>query len=914
MLFTKRFLLFIALLISFVSVGQDKMKISGVINDTLNNKPLYNASAVIIRIRDSVLLDYTRTDLQGRFEFTNLDIDTVELLITHPKFLDQSFYMFGSEDNYEFHIPNIIPLEKTKEIREVVIFASKDPIYYRGDTLVYVADSFNVKPNAVVEDLLKKLPGVEVDKDGKIKSQGKDVEKVLVDGDEFFGSDPLIATRNLGARAVESVEVYEKESENAESGSTETVQIMNLKLKDEAKKGYFGRIAAGSDFQKFYEGEALASVFNKDLKISVFGQATNTPNSGFSWSDINQYGLDNERQNIIDEDGNWTFIGSTPRDGLPQSLKGGFYFSDKIGEKTKLSANYTYNDNQVIANTNKTTQYFLVDTTYSTDDTGSDRNRLQQHIANIGFEQKFDSLTTLEIKPRFQFNKTTQRSESTTEFFDADRNSFSETNVLNETGSEEMSFSNIAKLTRLFKKRFRKLEVTYQFDYKKNTLEGVLESSSGLTFMDSTIQSFNQKKTGNLEGAGHLARVSYHEPLSKLWRLEFEYQFNQFKTDQSRSSFNLIGEEYNELDSLFSNSFENEQMINFGGAFVRFENPKHLVRLGARVRNTQMDNFNLFTGDSFKQNVNNLLPGFRYAYKIKQNSRLNFNYNTDAQLPSISQLQPLQDNTNPNRIVVGNPDLKPTYTHTMRLNYHLFKPITGFYTWAGAYFSYINNAFSSSLLYDQYGRTVSQSINVDNNYFGNVYAGTGIPLYKQLLKMNINANAGISSINNKINGLDNRTINNSVGGGLDLVFDKDSLFFEIGGSINYNAPNSTLNSGANQPYFTHNYNVNFAWDIFWNITLATEARYVIQSQRSDGFNLNYFIWDVSVKKNFLKDENLVLELRANDLLNQNITASRNIQTNIIVDNRTQIISRYFLVKLTYNFKNKIKAVDSDEEF
>ena len=913
MIFLRFFILSIIVLASSSLLGQ-KMKISGVINDTLNNKPLYNASAVIIRIKDSVIIDYQRTDLQGRFEFTNLEIDTVELLVTHYNFLDQSFYMFGSEENFEFHVPNIIPLEKTKEIREVVIFASKEPIYYRGDTLVYVADSFAVKPNAVVEDLLKKLPGIEVDKDGKIKSQGKNVEKVLVDGDEFFGSDPLIATRNLGARAVETVEVYEKENENTSDGSTETIQVMNLKLKDEAKQGYFGRVAAGSDFQRFYEGEALGSIFKKDFKLSVFGQATNTPNSGFNWNDINQYGLDNERQNIIDEDGNWTFIGSAPREGLPQAFKGGFYFTNKIGEKAKIGVNYTFNDNQIIANTNRTSQFFLTDTSYSTDDVASSLNRVQQHIANISYTQQFDSLTTLEIKPRFQMSTNTQSSESTTEFFDANRQQFMQTDIVNTNNSQELSFSNVAKLTRLFKKKHRKFDFTYQFDFKKNELEGTLESESVLSGINLTIDSTNQRKEGFLNGTGHLARVSYTEPLSKMWRVEAEYQFNQYKTRQTRSSFNQVGGEYSELDSLFSNDFENVQFVNYGGVFARFENVKHMVRFGTRVRNTQLNNMNLFTNQVFNQNVNNILPRLTYNFKMKQNSRLSFNYFTEADMPSISQLQPLQDNSNPNRIVVGNPDLKPTYSNTFRLNYHLFKPLTGFYVWSGAFFSYINNAFSNAVDFDQFGRTINQTINVDGNYNGNLFMGAGIPLYKQMLKLKLNANAGTFSFKNLINGMENRTINNSVGVGGDLELDRDSLFFSIGGKIDYNSPQSTLSMGANQPYFNQVYTASFKWDIFWNMTIGTDGRYVIQSQRAEGFNLNYFLWDVSISKNFLKDENLVLRLSANDLLNQNITASRSIQTNVIVDNRTQIISRYFMVKLTYNFKNKLKLQKDDDDF
>ena len=318
------FLLF-ALAISWAeNASAQTMKISGEVSDTANFKPLRDASVVIIRLSDSLIIDYTRTDMYGKFSFENLPLDTVEVLITHPRFSDLSYYVVGSPQNNDVHIDNIIMSENIKAMNEVVIFASQEPVYYRGDTLVFVADSFDVKTNAVVEDLLKKLPGVEVDGNGGIQFQGKEVVKVLVDGDEFFGSDHLIATRNLDARAIENVEIFETERENAQDGSTETVQVMNLKLKEEAKKGYFGRVAAGGDFQRFYEGEVLASTFNSKRKISVYFQSTNTPNSGFSWQDSQQYGIENERQAIIDEDGDWIWFGSPSREGLPQTTRAGF--------------------------------------------------------------------------------------------------------------------------------------------------------------------------------------------------------------------------------------------------------------------------------------------------------------------------------------------------------------------------------------------------------------------------------------------------------------------------------------------------------------------------------------------------------------------------------------------------------------
>ena len=167
-----------------------------------------NTIAMAVRLKDSLLLGFDRADKDGRFEL-KVPMDTFSLIISYPKYDERTYYIVGSPENMEIDIPAIKMYNKAKEIDEMIIYAYKDPIYFKGDTLVYIADSFKVGPNAVVEDLLKKLPGIEVDQDGKIKSQGQEITKVLVDGDEFFGSDPTIATKNLGANAIETVEIYD---------------------------------------------------------------------------------------------------------------------------------------------------------------------------------------------------------------------------------------------------------------------------------------------------------------------------------------------------------------------------------------------------------------------------------------------------------------------------------------------------------------------------------------------------------------------------------------------------------------------------------------------------------------------------------------------------------------------------------
>lgn len=909
----------VVLLFSQLSFAQN-MKISGEVIDTTNYKPVRDASVVIIRLSDSVIVDYSRTDMYGKFSFDNLKIDTVEVLITHPKFSDLSFYIVGSNKEFEFNIDNIIVSENLKAMNEVVIFASKDPVYYRGDTLVFQADSFSVKANAVVEDLLKKLPGVEVDNSGGIKFQGKEVAKVLVDGDEFFGSDHLIATRNLDARAVQNVEIYEKEIENAQDGSVETVQVMNLKLKDDAKKGYFGRVAAGSDFNNFYEAEALASKFNGKQKISGYVQGSNTPNSGFSWRDNQQYGFDDERQGILTDDGDWIWFGNPTRDGLPKSFRAGVFFTDELTDKLSLSLSYGHKDNSLQANSQQSRQFFFEDSTFTTVDDSQGFSRNFSHALNANVAYKIDSLTLLEIKPQLTFARDIQRNNNRSSFIGADGFLFSETTMDSENESEELKFSNVTRLTRLFEKKNRKLEITYQIDYEDKKSNGSINNRSLDLVGDSILNAFDQRKQGQMNGVGHLGRVVYWEPLSKYWRSEFEYQINYFESTNGLESYNNSGNNnYDLLDVDYSNKFQNRQMVNMVGAFLRYDKGKHMVRFGTRARNNLTSNLNLFTDDRFSQNVDNLLPNINYNYKPKPSLRLNVRYSTDAILPQINQLQPLRDNTNPNSFRTGNADLVPSYRHNVNMNFNSWNGLKSSYFYGGLYGTYTNNDFSTETTFINGGITESKTINVDGNYNFGTYGGLGYELFENF-QAKINLSGNHRNTNNIINGLENTTVNSSVGFGSGFnYYVEDSTGmdkFDCGFDWNsdYNSPKSTLALGSNLPYWQHSFDAYMAFELPWQMRISTDANYSVFTGRANGFNTNVLIWNAALEKRFLKGENLVLSLQANDILNQNTRISRNIMSNMIIDSRTQIISRYFLVKLTYNFKNKIKEKDKDETF
>jgi hypothetical protein len=283
--------------------------------------------------------------------------------------------------------------------------------------------------------------------------------------------------------------------------------------------------------------------------------------------------------------------------------------------------------------------------------------------------------------------------------------------------------------------------------------------------------------------------------------------------------------------------------------------------------------------------------------------RLEFNYTTNSSQPSITDLQPVPDNTNPNRIKQGNPNLKPNYVHNLRFNFNSWQAMSGRYIWSGMNASLTNNAFATSTDYDSFGRTTSQTINVDGNVFANVFAGCGYPVLNRKLEFNPNMNASYNRYTNLVNNQANVTQNSAVSGGLDVEIKLDSLEITFSQFYSFNSPVSSLSSASSTPYSSQKYSVDFKWTLPQNFIIKWDATYSINSQRANGYNKNLFIINAEISRSFSSNRNIILALTANDILNQNINVQRQLNGNVITDNFTKIISRYFLVKLTYKFNN-----------
>ncbi len=899
---------------SFVSLSQN-IRISGVVNDSTGLKKLDKAAVSLVRLNDSILVDYYRTNASGEFNF-NVPLDTFYLLIEHPQFEAKTLYVFGNPAELSVEIPFIRMGVKVKNLAEVVVQGNRNRVYYKGDTLIYVADSFKVAENAVVEDLLKKLPGIKIDENGQITSQGREISQVLVDGDEFFGSDPTIATKNLAAKGVESVQVYEKKAQDNASGMDEKIQVLDLKLKADAKRGYFGKASIASDGGiignpttgfPFYESELLFNRFDKKQKFSVFFLSSNTPRSNFRFGDMNKFGLENERESSGMN--MWDQSGQRNNTGIPQTTKAGIYFNDRIKNWGKIGFNYSFNQNELNATQSSLSQYFLQDTSYYTKDSIVNISKNTSHKINLSFVAKLDSLTSIELKPSASFDFAETQDNTNNQFLTQALVPTFTSGIETSNESRGYNVRMEATLMRLFKKPRRELELKYILNKTDNSTTGSLLTQN---IYQSFTDSIDQEKRNDNGNSLNYAIITYSEPLAAKWRLQFEYYLETGSSYQTRNTFELFSGAYTQQVDSLSNQFENQRLQNRGTASLVYETAKYWFSAGLGIRNIQLDNYNVIGDSSIVQNFNNLLPRFTYTYKPGMGTRLVFKYFTRSDQPSLNDVQPVQDNSNPNRVKVGNSNLKPNYVHSFNFQFNRWEALSGRYIYSGLSATLTNNAFATNTYFDALGRTISKTENVDGNLFSNAYMGVGLPLFNRKLELMPNFNANYVKMTNYINNVENITFNPSIGGGLTLELKFDSLEVTLSQNYFYSSPKSTFSAASNTPYSTQEYKTEFKWTLPWHFKIIADGKYTINSQRASGFNRNIFVINAELQRSFLKTENLLVSINGYDLLNQNLNLQRQVNGNIITDNYTQLITRYVLLKLTYRF-NKSKTKEDDFE-
>lgn len=922
------YFLLLAICITISSAAQKNGSVKGVAFDTISKQAVSAATVTVLERKDSSLVTFTMTGSDGRFELKGLANGDYRLLITHVNYHNSNKYFSISEATKNTDLGNVVMNDKAKILEEVVLANEAPPVTLINDTIQYNAGSFKTQPNASVEQLLKKLPGVKVEKDGTIKAQGETVSRVLVDGKEFFGNDPKIATKNLPADAVDKVQVYDKQSDQAqltgfEDGNYE--KTINLKLKKDKKKGMFGKVNAGAGNKERYEGKFNVNSFKGARQFSAIGMGNNTNAEGFSFMDILNFtgemarmqrggGGGNININISSQDASAMGMnGGNRNSGIITAWGGGLNYNNIIGNKLDFQSNYFYNRYNPNTESHIQRQYVLPDTSYYNVNTYAD-NLTNSHRFNLNMLYQVDSMNSIRINPSFSYQKTNNRSQSDYQTLSEQQSLINEGFSNNRSGSEGYNFRNDITWRRKFARKGRTFSLSLQTTLNESEGDGSLSSvnsfynPNGSLFRKDTLDQ-QSITTGDLRG--YTARAVYTEPLWKRSLLELSAGKSNTRSTSDKETFdyNENNGKYDELNSQLSNDFENTYGYTNGGVRLRTQRKKYNYAVGVTWQQAELEG-RVTSGikDSvINKTFRNLLPNARFQYNFSRFRSLSLTYNTSTNQPSMSQLQPVPDISNPLNIREGNPDLKQEHNHMLQTGLTMVSPYKNknlflFFTMQATK----NKIVNYDSLNQQTGIRKTKPVNVSGVYNLNSNISYSMPV--RFLKGSIELSSVVGYSNSKqLTNTQAGTIGTNIIKtltlGPDVRLDMNptaKLNIMLGAGINHNNTTYSLQPSFNNTYLSQEYTASLDWEMPKRFFFATDFSYVINSQRAAGFNVKVPLWNASISKQMLKFNRGELKFSARDLLNKNVGISRNTSNSYIEDSRVLTLRQFFLLSFTYS--------------
>jgi hypothetical protein len=914
----------ILILSSCLVASAQNFTIKGALYDTMNARPLNLGAVTLIRASDSVLETFTRTHSDGSFELHPKKEGKYIIIATFPSFVDY-VDVITVKNKKTVDLGTLPMVSKSHLLQEFVLTKQYAAIKIKGDTTEYMADSFKVKEGATVEDLLKHLPGIQVDKNGQITAQGETVQKILVDGEEFFSDDPAVVTKGLQANAVEKVQVFDKKSDQTEFTGIDDgqkIKTINLELKEDKKKGYFGKVDVGGGTDGYFQDQAMLNAFKGKRQFSIFGIMSNTDKVGLGWADNDKFNGGNNNTIITDEGSIVTFFTSNDDNdftgwdgkyngqGFPKVWTGGAHFADKWNDDAEhTTANYRYAKQRVDIDGTTITQYPLGDnTSYITNQHKYQYSNTQRNSADALYEWKVDTSFSIKLTADAGVKNTqTFSAYKSSSYAQSDAFHLSDTINTNNRQISSNADADFINADLLLKKKLKKKGRTISLDlkenYKESKTDGHLYSD---TYFDAahTDSVFDQRKQINAKTLAFAGKATYTEPLSKVAYLELNYGMTLNNSNSLNYSYDKpIGDtRYDSLDNTYSSNYKYNVLTNSGGLAARFVYKKVNFSFGSDVSNAHYNQQDLLNNVANRDySYLNLFPKANFTYRPDKTTSLTFNYSGYTTQPTIDQIQPLKQNTDPTNIIIGNPNLKQQFTNNAYLRYNSFKILTSTYTYASLNFTQVNNAIVTAQ--DTLGgiRT-SQYVNVDGNYSGYGYFGYGAKVKNIDMRIGGNANISMMHVNNFIDGIKNTSNNNGYTLGLDVYYYKDSLF-DLGFTphVTYNDNHSTITT------FSSSY---WSGDIEFEGTVQLPLKFEIHTnfdwflrQTTPVFTQNnsIFRWDAYVGKKFLKGGQLELRAAVNDILNQNIGYSRSAQAGVITQSTYNTIRRYGMLSLVWNF-------------
>ena len=884
---------------------QSGVNVTGSVVEQGSDTPIEQATVRLLNVKDSAMVRGVVSARNGSFTLKNVKKGSYLLHITFIGYdpLYQPLQITGKKNPV-----NVGKLELSDgaiELGEAVVIGKAPEVTVRNDTVEYNADSYKVTEGSVLEDLLKKMPGVEVDSEGKITVNGKEVKKVMVDGKEFFSDDPKVASKNLPAKMIDKLQVLDKKSDMAQmtgfdDGEEETV--INLTVKPGMKQGWFGNAYGGYGSKDRYEGNAMVNRFVNNDQITFMGGANNTNNMGFSDLASTMFsGMGG---------GGGRRGGFGAGSGITSSGNAGLNFSKEFKpDKLTLGGNTRYSHSDNDARSKSDRQNILPGDSSSYDNSEAmSRTKSDNFGVDFRLEWKPDTMTQLIFRPSFSFSHSMNDNFSDATTLDNERDTVNTNKSSNYSESNGYNLNASIDFSRKLNNKGRVFSATLSGGNSDSYSDGM--NRSDIVYFNQTDALKNsiidQRSRYDNKGFNYRAYVSWVEPIGHNNFIQATYSISQRKQEALKNVYNQDADGiYNVLDSAYSQSYRNNFISQRASLSFKSQRAKFNYTIGLNLDPSYSSSEN-FVGDTtlskITRKVVNLSPMAQFNYMFDKRTNLRIMYNGRTSQPSMTQLQPVADISDPTNITIGNPDLNPRYTNNVFIRFQQFTPEKQRAFMIMANGSYIINDIVSYTSYNQEtGVKTTTYKNVNGNYSGNVRMMLNTPLKNKKFSINSMTMASFANSNGYINEEKNtnRNLILSERGGID--FRSSYLDLGVNGNIRYNATSNSLQKENNQNTF--NYGAGGYTTIYLPLIFKIESdvNWSSNSGYGDGFKQNEVLWNASASKSFLKNNQGTLRFKIYDILQQRSNISRSVTASYIQDSEYNTLGSYFMVHFIYRF-------------
>lgn len=908
------------------TVFAQKFSIKGQLVDTLRN-PLPSATILLLNPKDSSLVNFVLGDANGNFTLKNVGKGEHLIKVSFMGFRNFTKKITTPETPQVIELGQLQMTPKSNELETIEIEAEKAPVVIKKDTIEFNAGSFKTKQNAVVEDLLKKLPGVEVDNDGNITAQGEQVRNVTVDGKKFFGTDPKLATKNLPADAVNKVQLFDKKSDQTTFSGIDDGQrekTINLELKEEKRKGAFGSVMAGIGNDGRYQGRASINKFTKTRQVSLLGMGNNVNEQGFSMEDYMNFTGGSQQMMAGGGAARLTFSSDNTNgvplnfgnraNGVMSNLAGGINLNNEFSKKTELNGSYffSYLDHQRDQTTFR--ENFLPAgsgvgsrSMFNFDQNSVMQNTNSNHRANLTLDHKIDSTNSLKLTSSFTYNQTDSETRSISKNLSTDGVVQNETQRLSLSSGANTSLNSSLLWRHRFAKKGRTFSANFQFNYGENNRTGFLDASTRNYFTNPADTVFKQVSDQSTQNTLYGGTLSYTEPLGGRKYMEANYTFRKNLNDVVRNVSDVSGDAP-VYDALLSNLFNSDYEYHRAGLNFRMNRTKYNFTVGGSIQQTYLQGYLELRDVTISRDYQNVLPTVRFNYEFSTSKRLSFDYETSVQEPTIQELQPVVDNSDPLNIYEGNPALRPAYSQGWRMNFTTFNPVNFMSFFAFIDVDYITNSITNSRSINEQFISVTKPVNVDNNMNVSGNANLSFPINKIKSRFSIGGSIRNRRSINLLNDISSTINSQSAGGNVRYSYRYKEIF-DLSLSARLERQLTDYEFQQNdQIFLNNNYTAETNLTILKNYQLSGNFELLQYENQNNNYNQTIPLLNLSLSRFLLKNKTGELKFAVNNLLDKALGVSQTANLNYTERQTTNSLERIFMVSFTYSINKQLNPM------